>query len=409
MNYKLFIAKFFIILIGIHSFISYVFADQIDLDDWPSIVDKGREQTVYWNAWAGEPLINNYIAWVADEVKSRFDITLVHVKISDTAEAVGRVVAEKAAGRMQDGSVDLIWINGENFIAMKNQGLLLTPAWATKLPNYTLVDYERKPTITNDFSEPVDGLESPWGMAQIVFYYDRAVTQTLPQSMKDILAWAKKHPGRFTYPQPPSFLGSAFLKQALYAFVDDPKKLQKPVIEGEFKMLTAPLFDWLDALHPHLWRRGRTFAQNSAAMRRLLADGEIEIAFTFNPGDPSSAIKAEELPDTVRSFVLESGSLANTHFVTIPFNAKAKAGALVVANFLLSPLAQAHKQDPNIWGDPTVLAMDKLKQKDQTLFNALDLGQATLSGPALGMTLAEPHSSWMAVLEKAWKKRYGVQ
>jgi ABC-type uncharacterized transport system YnjBCD substrate-binding protein len=33
----------------------------------------------------------------------------------------------------------------------------------------------------------------------------------------------------------------------------------------------------------------------------------------------------------------------------------------VTANFLLSPEAQARKQDPKVWGDPTVLAMERLR------------------------------------------------
>ncbi|HQE97017.1 MAG TPA: hypothetical protein PKY20_02370, partial [Methanothrix sp.] len=46
------------------------------------------------------------------------------VKLTDTAEAVTRVISEKAAGQDSGGSVDLIWINGPNFLAMKDQGLL---------------------------------------------------------------------------------------------------------------------------------------------------------------------------------------------------------------------------------------------------------------------------------------------
>ena len=73
----------------------------------------------------------------------------------------------------EGGSVDLIWINGENFAAMKNAGLLYGP-FAESLPNFRFVDVEGKPTVRSDFTVPVDGLESPWGMAQIVFIYDTA-------------------------------------------------------------------------------------------------------------------------------------------------------------------------------------------------------------------------------------------
>ena len=60
-----------------------------------------------------------------------------HVRLKDTAEAVTRVVAEKAAGRDRDGGVDLIWINGPNFLNMKQQGLLLGPV-TQALPNFAL-------------------------------------------------------------------------------------------------------------------------------------------------------------------------------------------------------------------------------------------------------------------------------
>ena len=61
-------------------------------------------------------------------------------------------------------------------------------------------------------------------------------------------------------------------------------------------------------------------------MKQLLADGEVDIIFAFNPAEASSAIAQGTLPDSVRSFVFTGGTLANTHFVAIPFNAGAKAG-----------------------------------------------------------------------------------
>ena len=110
----------------------------------------------------------------------------------------------------------------------------------------------------------------------------------------------------------------------------------------------------------------------------------------------------------MRSFTFPGGTLGNTHFVAIPYNASAKAGALVAANFLMGPEAQARKQDPNVWGDPTVLAMEKLGQEDRARFERLDLGVATLAPAELGPLLAEPHPSWTERLEKEWLRRYGV-
>lgn len=376
--------------------------------DWTSVLEEANGQTVYWHAWGGEPRINDYIAWAGRQIKERHGVELVHVKVSDTGSVVSQVLAEKTAGTTTGGSVDLIWINGENFAAMKREGLLLSESWANKLPSFQFVDVSGKPTVVNDFTVPTDGLEAPWGMAQLVFYNDTAITKEIPGSMASLLEWAQSNQGRFSYPQPPDYVGSTFLKQALYELVEDPTVLQQSADKSKFSAVVEPLFAFLDELHPHMWRSARAFPQNTASLRQLVADGELEIGFAFNPSAASNAIANNELPDTVRSFVLDNGTIGNTHFVAIPFNANAKAGAMVLANFLMSPEAQLRKQDPTVWGDPTVLDVTKTPTQERAAFDKLDLGIATLKPSELGIVLPEPHPSWMVELEKAWLARYGV-
>lgn len=382
--------------------------DAPDPTNWPNLLTQAKGQTVYWHAWGGEPRINDYIAWAGREIEERYGVELVHVKVQDTGSVVSQVLAEKTAGTLDGGSVDLIWINGENFAAMKREGLLLSEGWANKLPNFQYVDVSGKPTVINDFTVPTDGLEAPWGMAQLVFFNDTAISTEVPTSMEALLEWSAANPGRFSYPQPPDYVGSTFLKQALYELVTDPTVLQQPADEADFAAVTEPLLAYLDKLHPHMWRSGRAFPQNTASLRQLMADGELEIGFAFNPAAASNAIANNELPDSVRSFVLETGTIGNTHFVAIPFNANAKAGAMVLADFLMSPEAQLRKQDPNVWGDPTVLDVKALPAAARKSFAELDLGVATLSPSELGIVLPEPHPSWMVELEKVWLARYGV-
>ena len=401
------------LLLGAAALLATSFAalsDEPKPADWTAVLDEARGETVYWNAWGGSENINAYIEWAGAELSERYGVKVVHVKLEDTASAVATVVAEKAAGKNDAGTVDLIWINGENFASMKRQGLLFSPGWAEQLPNWRYVDIENKPTIRTDFTVPVEGLESPWGMAKLVFFYDSARTDAaaLPTSAQTLLDWAKANPGRFSYPQPPDFIGSSFLKQILSELVADRSVLLEPVVEADFAAVTKPLFDYLDQLHPVMWRSGQAYPQNYPAMKQLLADGELDIIFAFNPAEASSAIANGELPDTVRSFTFPGGTLGNTHFVAIPYNAAAKAGALVLADFLISPEAQTRKQDPKVWGDPTVLAIDKLPEDAQASFAALDLGVATLRPDELGPAIDEPHPSWMERLEAEWKRRYGV-
>ncbi|HET9822357.1 MAG TPA: ABC transporter substrate-binding protein [Burkholderiaceae bacterium] len=370
---------------------------------WQRIESAARGQTVYFNAWAGSERINAYLQWAAAELMQRHGVRLEHVKIADAAEVVRRVRAEKAAGRSAGGSVDLVWINGENFLAMKREGLLFGP-WSEALPNHALVDVQGKPTTRVDFSEPVDGMESPWGMAQLTFYADGARVPQPPASVAELLAWTQKNPGRFTYPRPPDFHGSTFLKQVLLESTPDRRPLYAPHSAEAFASVTAPLWRTLDALHPQLWKRGQQFPSSNVVMRQMLADGELAISLTFNPNEVANEIAARRLPPRVVAYQHAVGTVGNTHFVAIPFNARAKEGAQVVADFLLSPMAQARKADISVWGDPTVLAVQRLAPAERALFAAgAAPGQVARPAPAL----PEPHGSWVDPLEREWVRRYG--
>ena len=389
-----------------------------DPTDWDAVLEEARGQSVYWYAWGGDNRTNRYLEWVAGRVAEEHDLTLVHVKLDDTSAAVSRVLAERSAGNLYDGSIDLIWINGENFAAMKEADLLHGP-FAARLPNFALTHPEHNPEVVTDFTLPTEGYESPWGKAQITFYYDSTelgdsaelgdsdeLDGAPPRSIEALLAWAEANPGRFTYPRIPDFTGSTFLKQALIALAEDTAPLYAPAEESDFAAVTAPLWDYLDALHPHLWRSGRQFPATGPELRRLMSDGELSLAFTFYPSEPAAAVADFELPDSVRSYVLEEGTLGNVHFVAIPFNSPRRAGAMVVANYLLSPEAQAHKQDLAVWGDRTVLDVARLPEADRTLFAIDEENPAMLPADALEKTLPEPHPSWMTALQAAWQERY---
>ncbi|MGB1237383.1 MAG: ABC transporter substrate-binding protein [Pseudomonadales bacterium] len=380
-------------------------AQSDDQQYWNQILERAKGQTVYFNAWGGSQVINDYIRWAADRVEAEYAVSVKHVKVTDTGDVVSRVLAQKTAGRDSDGSVDLVWINGENFKAMKQHGLLSAP-FTADLPNYALVDVENKPSTLFDFTTPVEHLEAPWGMAQLVFSYDSAHIETPPNSMHELLQLLEKYPGRFTYPALPNFHGTTFVKQALLELVEDPSVLSEDVSKADFARVTAPLWQYLDKLHPLMWRQGKAFAQGAPQMKSLMNDGEILLSFSFNPNDVANAIANDELPHSVKSYVHTKGSLGNSHFVAIAFNAKANEGAQVFANFLLSPEAQLRKADIAVWGDPTVLAMSKLSVSQRQAFTEQMSAPGQLNSEQLGRVLAEPHSSWVSALEKAWLARY---
>ncbi len=374
---------------------------------WTEVLAKARGQTVYFNAWAGDEKTNAFIAWAGSELKSRYGVQVQHVRLKDTAEAVTRVIAEKAAGRSADGTVDLIWINGPNFLAMKQQGLLHGPV-AASLPNFKLVDTTSKRSNVIDFTTPVEGYAVPWKLAQIVFVYDSARLADpaqVPRSAAELLAWARLHPGRLTHPNPSNFLGATFLKQMVYDLAPDVTVMQQPATDESYARTTAPLWAWYEQLRPLLWRGGQQFPENGSAQRQLLNDGEIDITLSFNPAEAAVSAAGGQLPASVRTFTLRRGTIGNTSFVAIPYNAANKEGAMVLANFLLEPATQARAQDIAHMGSVNVLDMAKLSVPERALFDRLTPSAALPTAADLGRPQLEPHASWMTRVTADWQRR----
>ena len=109
-------------------------------------------------------------------------------------------------------------------------------------------------------------------------------------------------------------------------------------------------------------------------------------------------------PQTARTFVFEEGTIANTHYVAIPYNSPHKAAAMVAADFLLSPEAQLSKADPAGWGDLPALDPALLPADWQAKFSDLPRGPATLSAAVLAAhRLPELPAAWITAIEQGWE------
>lgn len=375
-----------------------------EADSWDTLVSKARGQTVDWFMWGGSPSVNAYVnGYVAPQVKELYNITLRQVPVKDIAEVVSKLLIEKQAGKHENGEADLLWINGENFRTCKRNSLLYGP-FADRLPNQKLVNWDRA-SVRNDFGEPVEGLESPYGSAQVVMVYDTARMSAPPATMGDLLDWIRKNPGKFTYPAPPDFTGSVFVRHVFYHVAGDVQSWQADFDEKTFEAAANKTYRTLRDLAPFLWREGKTYPESPVRLAQLFADGEVDFAISYNPSDASKKIHDGLFPDTVRTFVFEEGTIANTHFVAIPFNASDKEAAMVVADFLLSPEAQFRKADPTVWGDLPAIDPTRLDDTWRGKFAQQPRGIATLSDEVLQKhQLPEPPSEILIRLEKGWDK-----
>ncbi|MFT6919634.1 MAG: putative thiamine transport system substrate-binding protein [Cognaticolwellia sp.] len=392
---------------------------------WSTGETLGKNPSVYFHAWGGDPQINSYIQWLAKRVKQEYNINLQHVKLTDTSEAVSRVLAEKSANNHRQGQVDLVWINGENFASMAKYQLL-AQGWVKQLPNFWLTNPSENEAMTRDFGLPTQGMEAPWGQASLTFYYTSSMnvnkpknahqdsTRQAPRNINQLLTWAKQNPGRFTYPKPPDFLSLSFLK---YALITLNQHQPSQVKSGLYQAVTTQsqatllpiLWTFLDKLHPYLWHQGRYFIASGTALQRLVGDGEINLGFTFSAAQVPAAVERYNLPKNTRSFVMQDGSLSNIHFIAIPYNSANSDAAKVVANFMLSVEAQAKKQQAKIWGDSTVLDVSQLSRQEQLLFNIEQQHPSALPVSSKITALSEPHPSWSRLLTREWLKRYGAQ
>ncbi|MFZ0241485.1 MAG: ABC transporter substrate-binding protein [Desulfobacterales bacterium] len=372
---------------------------------WDEVLTRARGQTVDWYMWGGFPGTNAFVnGYVGPRVKELYGVTLRQVPVTDIAVVISKLLVEKQAGETAGGQADLLWINGENFRTAKRNGLLYGP-FADRLPNQGLVDW-RRPSVCNDFGEPVDHLESPWGSAQVVMVYDRARTPSPPVSMAALLEWVRRHPGRFTYPAPPDFTGSAFVRQVFYQVSGDAAVWQAPPLdEKRFEQAAEETYRRLRDLAPDLWRGGETYPENPERLAQLFADGEVDFAISYHPAEASKMIHDGLYPPTVRTFVFDEGTITNTHFVAIPFNAEHKEGAMVVADFLLSPEAQLKKADPAVWGDFPAIDVTRLAPAWRARFAELPRGTATLPDDVLQRhQVPEPPSEIVIRLEKGWQE-----
>lgn len=334
---------------------------------WDSVEARARGTTVTWRMWRGDPSVNAYVdGWVAPRLRERHGIELRAVE-GQGPEIVNQLAVERQAGTAA-GTASLVWINGETFANLRRADLLQGP-WSGALPHGAYVD-SLSPIVARDFEQDPAGHESPWGTVQWALVYDSARTPEPPRTVEELGAWIRANPGRFTHDG--GFTGVTFLKTLMYALGGGVERFQGGFDSTAYASGREAVWEWLDAHAPSFWRDGATYPPDVAAMHRLFANGEIDFTMSNNQNEVVTKVRQGIFPETARALVLRDGTIANAHYVGIPFNAPNPAGAMVVANFLLSPEAQLQKQQPDVWADGTVLDVERLPAEWRERFRALE-------------------------------------
>ncbi len=369
---------------------------------WDQVIELAKGGTVNWFLWGGADNINQYVTdTVGGVLREQYGITLNRVGLSDTVEAVNIVLGEKESGVLDTGSVDMIWINGENFRTMMQAGLAYC-GYTALLPNNALVNWNN-PAIANDFGVPVKGCEVPWSKAQFAFGHDSAKTANPPKSIPELIDWVKASPGQFTYPAPPDFTGAVFVRHVFYYAAGGAQNLLGDFDQAKFDAVATKTWAILNDIEPFLWREGKTYPTTITQLNELFANGEVALNFNYEPSQFGIAVAAGTYPETTRTYGLTDGTIGNTNYTVIPFNSPNKAAALVLQNLLLSGEMQYAKADPAVWGAAPAIEISRTSPEVQAKFASIVLPPSVISAEVLGQNaLPELQAGWISAIEQGW-------
>lgn len=413
---RVIVSIFLLIALLLSAFGTALAQDMMDappgFDSWDDVVAAADGATVNWYMWGGSDSINGFV----DEtygipLMEEYNITLNRVPLADTVDAVNQVLSEAEAGIEGDGgTIDLIWINGENFYTLKQAELLYGP-WAENIPNSVYVNWDN-PALNQDFGRPVEGFESPWGGAQFHYIYDsaRMSADDLPRSHAELSDWIAMHPGRFTYiaPGPGAFQGTRFVKQVLFDLSGGQSQWVGEFNQELYDEHAPALWDMLNSWEENLWRGGETYPANISELHELFANGEIDITITQRMAGAGPDINSGLIPPTSRAFAFDSNLVGDFNYVAIPYNAPNKAAALVLANLIVRPDRQARQIVPD-YGLGMGFGIDTNRVADEDQLAALEeaansLGEAAADPARLaGALVSDIAAEYQALIEADWE------
>ena len=363
------------------------------------LVSQAKGTTVTFYGWGGDDLRNKWLdTTVASILKEKYDISLKRVPM-DIDQILTKLAGEIQAGK-QEGSIDLIWINGENFFSAKENGFLYGP-FTNKLPNFSKYIDETAPENQYDFGYPIEGYEAPYGKAQMVMINDSAVTPEMPKNTDELLAYVKKYPGKVTYPALPDFTGSAFVRCIICDIIGYEKFSTMPADKEAIRQIIQPAIDYLKELNPYLWNQGKTFPATKAQVDNMFADKELIMTMSYEPYEVANNIAKGIYPDTARAFQFDKGTVGNTNYIAIALNSPNKAGALVVINEILSAEIQLSQYE-NLKTLP-VIDYNKLSVDQKKRFDAVNIGQGTIpQEELLSKRITEIPANLIPIIEEIW-------
>ncbi len=367
--------------------------------DFDSLLEQAKGTTVTFYGWGGDENRNRFLnETLAPQLKEKYDITLEVVGM-DIDNILAKLAGEKQAG-LEEGSIDMIWINGENFYSAKENDFLYGP-FTDKLPNFEKYIDTEEEEVLYDFGFPIEGYEAPYGKAQLVLFNDSGVSPETPRNTQEFLEFCKKYEGKVTYAALPDFTGSAFVRTLIYDIVGHEQFLTMEPNKEVVKQAIEPALEYLRELNQYLWNQGKTFPATNGGVDNMFQDGELVMAMSYGPYAVATGIEKGVYKDTVRTFVFDNGTVGNTNYIAIAKNSPNKAGAMVVINEIISAETQAAQFEA--LKTLPVVSYDKLSDEEKARFDNVDIGKGVLSqDELLSKRLPEMPANIVPIIEEIW-------
>lgn len=302
--------------------------ESVGQSEWDDVVDVARDSSLTLltdlDSYAVLEALESYIT---DLMLSEYGITLdiVIVQSSDIATEVDA-----------SSEVDLIWSHHANLVMLSEQELLLTD-WATKLPNFEIIDPQSFEQDLPTFDARTSLV--PWG--QYVWQWAHIIDGEFPQNTPELTRWIENNPGRFTYISPNNIYGNLFLQMLLIDLSGDADIWRDDFDEMLYEEWSTRLWEILNQWDPNLWENGRIYARNINELNALVANGETDMSFTLALSGASISITNGDLPASIRGALWDGVTIRGSFYLGIPSTSDNSEGAQAAVNLFLSPEVQA--------------------------------------------------------------------
>lgn len=390
-------------------------AQNLSWDDVRARAKQEGEVNLYY--WGGSDAINVWIDSAVEPALAALGVKLNPVRITATKDAIDLVLVEKNAGKSTgDGSVDVIWLNGENFFTLSQQNALFG-AFADKLPNSIKIEWDsadpRALLNLRDFGVETRFQEMPWSGEQYVCAVNRkyVATDDTPHTFAQMKTYLTANPGKFAYVKPPHYIGNTFVQEVIYAHNPDGtgaapfQNSLEDLGSAELARLITPGLQYLKSIEPLLadYNSGNVrYPEDTATLDGMFLNGEVHFNCKFGLFATATALTTGAYPEQAEEFIFPANNMIkNKNYLAIPVNSPNPASALVMINYMSSVEAQASKLKAT--GMPVGIDPWKLSSSDAAILEAAAPDHIGVTQADLDDNIApDTNASLVDVIEAVW-------